>query len=32
MKIKVTLALFSLTQLALFLAKLSAFSGFQHGH
>jgi hypothetical protein len=31
-KVKATLAIFSLTQLALFLAKLGAFAGFQHGH
>lgn len=32
MKVKATLAILSLTQLALFLAKLQAFTGFQHGH
>jgi hypothetical protein len=31
-KAKATLAILSLTPLALFLAKLQAFTGFQHGH
>jgi hypothetical protein len=31
-KIKATLALVTLTQLALFLAKIQPFWGFQHGH
>ena len=32
MKAKATLAIFSLTQLALFLAQVGWFGGFQHGH
>jgi hypothetical protein len=32
LKAKATLALVSLTPLALFLGKLSFFAGFQHGH
>jgi hypothetical protein len=31
-KVKATLAILSLTQLALFLAKLQPFVGFHHGH
>jgi hypothetical protein len=31
-KVKITLAILSLSQLALFLAKLQAFTGFHHGH
>jgi hypothetical protein len=31
-KVKATLAIFSLAQVALFLAEVGFFRGFQHGH